>query len=109
METALMRWLSRPLAAVARFAAGFMTGADAAVILVYMLEELLQPLGVVAEAPADVDAFEGFVVCFVGFAEILRHGPFGVSRGRRWWRESGLRGRGGCLRHNELGQLYSAR
>ena len=38
------------------------------------VEQLLQPFGVVLEAPADVDAFQGFVVAVVGGTEVCGHG-----------------------------------
>jgi hypothetical protein len=41
------------------------------------LEDFFEAFGVVFEAATDVDAFEDFVVAFVGFAQVGGHG-FGV-------------------------------
>ena len=38
------------------------------------LKKLLQPLGIILEPPTDVDALQGFVVGFVGGAQILGYG-----------------------------------
>jgi hypothetical protein len=38
------------------------------------LKQLFQPLGVVLEAAADVDALQHFVVALVGMSQVVRHG-----------------------------------
>ena len=47
------------------------------------LEQLFQPLGVVAEAPADVDALQRLVVALVRFAQVGGHFVWIVKVGDR--------------------------
>ena len=75
------------------------------------LEQLLQPLRIVPEASADVNALKHLVVTVVGGAEILRHAVSSVEigdRGRkvRFPRQKDVLGGGGQVRPVLLGEHW---